>query len=217
MALSLSGQLLWPRVNLSLVTQARRPSSPLLLFTTFVLVEDSNEHCRPGGGVWTFQPEIDEGWGGEKAEGWSKRSKSRRNPRRGNGRTLEWAREPTQMKGKLSINKSLEDTHTLLQERWQSRCGRQGEPPVIPEFGNIRSENWRMWRGSDEHHLVDSTFTASHLRVQCGQRASTLLGIFISHQAGLRFRVRRSLSAQTGYPFTTRLLTIKCHPEQSGV
>lgn len=39
--------------------------------------------------------------------------------------------------------------------------------------------------------------------------------VFISHQSVLQFRMRRSLSAPAGSPFTARLLTIKCHPEQS--
>lgn len=99
MALSLSGQLLWPHVNLSPVTLAYRPSSLLLLFTTFVLTEDSNRALQAR--RWCADVSTWDRWRlrGKKAEGWSKKSKSRaRNLRRGNRRTPEWAREPTQMK-----------------------------------------------------------------------------------------------------------------------
>lgn len=172
----------------------------------------------PEGGARMSQLEIDEGWRRKKSGATIKKEqKSGEKPETWERPDIRVGSRAHSDERQSSINKSLQDTDTRQQERWQSRCGCQGEPPVILELGNRCNEDSRIWRQSDEHHLVDSVFTPSHLTVHYEQKACTLLGIFIGHHAGLRFRVRRSLSAQTGFSFTTRLLTIKCHPEQSGV
>lgn len=98
----------------------------------------------------------------------------------------------------------------MLLPRWACCC---------PEMKkHIEWKKWRNGHESDEHHLVDSAFTAflRRLTLTSLHHKPKKSLIFISHQAVLQFRVRRSLSAQTGSPFTTQLLTIKCHPEQSG-
>lgn len=102
----LSLWLLWPHVNLSLVTQACQPSSSPFLFNTFILPENSKRYCGREVVCGPTQLEID--W--KRLRDDQKGESPERNLRHGNGWTLHWARKPHSDERQSSINKSLKQT-----------------------------------------------------------------------------------------------------------